>query len=543
MNPHLLIQKFKSLYQIALCVVVGAVLSLNAFALEITRITADREKISIVGRGNEASNFAIVELAPYQSVHDISDAPVVGTAKGGGKFKINLPRRDGTRDRLYSGFVACSRSNGLHTACREIHFVEEMHGVARYNEAFPSVSSKKGLQVQMVDDAIALGVKHAALNVDLAGMVDPSGDTHNPAWELDGVTYRFHRQNVEALDEKTKTLSDAGIVVTLILLCYESGDPAVNHIMLHPHFSQKSPHQLSAFNTATPEGLRYFKACIEFLADRYSMPNHPHGRAVNFIVGNEVNAHWEWSNLGEATMEQFAEDYLRTVRICNTAVHKMNANSRVYLSLEHHWNIRMGDPLQTFQGRNFIDYFNQRARAGGNFDWNLAFHPYPEDLNEPRTWNDKTATLSSDTPRITFKNIEMLPLYFQRPELLFHGKPRHLILSEQGFNTVKGPHGEAWQAAAYCYAYYKISQLPGIDSFILHRHVDHRDEFGLSLGLWRRNEVSSQPSEPGGHKMIYEVFKNADTPQWRESFDFALPVIGIHSWEEIKPKTSQALRK
>ena len=273
------------------------------------------------------------------------------------------------------------------------------------------------------------------------------------------------------------------------------------------------------------------------------MPNHPHGRAVNFIVGNEVNAHWEWSNLGEATMEQFAEDYLRTVRICNTAVHKMNANSRVYLSLEHHWNIRMGDPLQTFQGRNFIDYFNQRARAGGNFDWNLAFHPYPEDLNEPRTWNDKTATLSSDTPRITFKNIEMLPLYFQRPELLFHGKPRHLILSEQGFNTVKGPHGEAWQAAAYCYAYYKISQLPGIDSFILHRHVDHRDEFGLSLGLWRRNEVSSQPSEPGGHKMIYEVFKNADTPQWRESFDFALPVIGIHSWEEIKPKTSQALRK
>ena len=56
----------------------------------------------------------------------------------------------------------------------------------------------------------------------------------------------------------------------------------------------------------TPDGLRYFKACIEFLVDRYSQPGHPHGRAVNFIVGNEVNSHWEWANLGEATMEEFA---------------------------------------------------------------------------------------------------------------------------------------------------------------------------------------------------------------------------------------------
>ena len=42
--------------------------------------------------------------------------------------------------------------------------------------------------------------------------------------------------------------------------------------------------------------------------------------------------------------------------------------------------------------------------------------------------------------------------------------------------------------------------------------------------------------------MIYEVFKKADTPEWREAFAFALPVIGIHSWEQVKPKTDRELR-
>ena len=250
------------------------------------------------------------------------------------------------------------------------------------------------------------------------------------------------------------------MVVTLILLNYEGWDPAVSKIMLHPEYSTNAPHRLSAFNTATPDGLRYFKACVEFLVDRYSQPGYPHGRAVNFIVGNEVNSHWEWANLGDATMEEFADDYLRTVRVCNTAAHKISANARVYISLEHHWNVRFDGPAHSFEGRQFVDYFNGRARAGGNFGWNVAYHPYPEDLTDPRTWNDKTATLTMDTRRITFKNLENVAILFQpASELLFEGsKQRHIILSEQGFNTRGEPQGELWQAAGYCYAYYKVAR-------------------------------------------------------------------------------------
>jgi Family of unknown function (DUF5722) len=500
---------------------------------QIVSISATSDRILIAGRA-VSSPLSIAELAPYQSTNNLPDAPVVTQATSGKRFKINLPRWDGARDRLYSGFLAFSTTNGTRAPQSSVRFVEEMRGVAKSNEPFPRAASKKGLQVQMVDDALALGVKHAALNVNLTQMIDLAGNTGNPTWDLDGVRHHFNRQYMEQLDRSIKPLSDAGVVITLILLNYRSGDAALDHITLHPNCSPNTPHNLSAFNTVTPDGLRWFKACVEFLADRYSQPGHPHGRAVNFIVGNEVNSHWEWCNLGQASMEAFAADYVRAVRICNTAVHKINAKARVYLSLEHHWNSRFDSPMKSFGAHAFLDYFNQLAVAGGNFDWNLAFHPYPEDLNEPRTWLDKTPTMREDTPKITFKNLEMLPRYFRHSELLFHGQPRHIILSEQGFNTPKNPQGEIWQAAGYCYAYYKVSELSGIDAFILHRQVDHRDEFGLNLGLWRRNETSSAPSEPASKKPIYEAFRLADTPQWHEAFEFALPVIGIKQWEELR---------
>src|SRR4029079_17164842 len=103
------------------------------------------------------------------------------------------------------------------------------------------------------------------------------------------------------------------------------------------------------------------------------------------------------------------------VRACHTAVRKFSSSARVFISLEHHWNIRYAgcDETQGFAGRPFVDYFNKLAKEGGNFDWHIAFHPYPENLFEPRTWNDKSATVDENTPRITFKNLEMLPRYLR----------------------------------------------------------------------------------------------------------------------------------
>jgi hypothetical protein len=274
------------------------------------------------------------------------------------------------------------------------------------------------------------------------------------------------------------------------------------------------------------------RAVAEFLAQRYSEPEAMHGRVWNWIAGNEVNSHWWWNNMGRAPAEAVISDYERAVRIVHRAVRKHSENARVFISLEHHWGIRYppGDAEQAIPGREVVETFARLARERGDFDWHVALHPYPENLGEPRFWLDRSALPRDDSPRMTFKNLEVLPRFLAREELRFAGQPRRAILSEQGFHCPERPDGERDQAAAFCAAWWKVAHLDGIDAFILHRHVDHAHE-GLNLGLWTHTPKSI--STPERRRQMYDAFKAADTPQWESAFAFALPVIGIAKWEEL----------
>lgn len=405
----------------------------------------------------------------------------------------------------------------------------------------PVAPSKKGLQVELVDDAIALGVKHATFNVNLSQLFAPDrpADSQDPfAWHANGKTFAFNEGYVQYFDQQIKQLTDSGALVYLILLAYESGDPRINALTLHPGYDHAAPNRLAAFNTATQDGRAWFDAALRFMARRWSLPDARYGRVVGYIIGNEVNSHWWWSNMGRVTMEEFAADYLQTVRVAHDAIRSQATWPRVYLSLEHHWNIRYaaGDERQSFPARAFLDHFDNLAKASddGNFEWHVAFHPYPENLFEPRFWNDKTARSDTETPRITFKNLDVLMSYLDQPALQFQGESRRVILSEQGFHTRDDPDGELIQAAAYCYAYRLVDSLPGIDAFILHRHVDHPHEGGLKLGL--RRYVPGE-AEPRPKKRIYDCFRVADTADWEETFEFALPIVGIDRWPtNVRPQ-------
>jgi hypothetical protein len=253
---------------------------------------------------------------------------------------------------------------------------------------------------------------------------------------------------------------------------------------------------------------------------------------AGYIIGNEVNVHWQWHNFGRMPRPAAVAEYEREVRLAHTAIRRASNGARVYISLTHFWTIDPdADHWRSMPGRYFIEEFARHARAGGDYDWNLAHHPYPENLGDPRTWLDTTAPQSPDAKRITFKNLEQLDAFFARPALLFRGARRRIILSEQGFHSKGGEQGDRDQAAAFCYAWEKVSRLAGIDAFILHRQVDHQYEGGLNLGLWRRKPDSI--ATPDTRRPIYDCFKAAGTPAQEEAFRFALPVIGVKNWDEI----------
>ena len=396
---------------------------------------------------------------------------------------------------------------------------------------YPQPDSKKGLQVQMVDDALALGIRHAALNVDLTALVDLDGGDDAFAWQHAGERLWLRTAPIEALDAQVAPLSQAGVVVSAILLACQSGDAARDRLVIHSRCTQRAPNGIAAFNTDSEAGRRWLGGAVAFLAARYS-GKVEHGRIWNWIVGNEVNSHWWWYHLGKADLPEVVDAYEMAVRIVHGAVREHSQHGRVFVSLEPHWGQRYaaGDAQQAAPGRELLTAFAAKSRERGDFDWHVAFHPYPEDLFECRFWRDRTAPDADDAHRVTFRNLSVLARCLAQKELQWQGASRRVILSEQGVHCRDGDDGERDQAVAFALAWSLVQRSPGIDALILHRHVDHAHEGGLRLGLWTR--TADSVCTPERRRRMADVFAACDTEQWPACAAFALPVLGIARFED-----------
>jgi len=401
---------------------------------------------------------------------------------------------------------------------------------------YPTTSSPKGIQLQMTPDALELGIHHAGINITLSGLLSPAMEAKpgQLTASADGFTFVINDKYAEAMDRHIKPLSDQGIVVTLIVITYRSPNERIRNLTIHPKADPIKGTTMAA-NTVTPEGRACYKALTEFIARRWSSADASHGRVWGWVVSNEVNSHHEWHQMGPATVAEVATQYEDQVRLAWESLRRHSEHARIYLSMEHHWNMQGNkDPLQACPGRTLLELFSKRARERGDFDWNLAFHPYPTNLRDPRTWLDKV-TFDDATPKVTFKNLEVLTKKLATPELLYAGKPRRLSFTEQGFDVSKRPEALTEQAAAYAYAWEKVSRLNGsVDAFLYHRQVDHAKENGLRFGLW-----SNQPgtiSEPNQKRPIWFLFKSADTPEWKTAAEPYLKTCGLKSWDELNPK-------
>ncbi len=382
--------------------------------------------------------------------------------------------------------------------------------------------SKKGLQVQMVEDALHLGIAHAALNVQLGHILQPvAREQPLGAEDVDlGHGYALRAAALRPLDAQIAPLAAAGVQITLILLARATGRADIDALQFDPRYDASAPHQLGAFRVLDDVGRDHYRRVLGALARRYG-PGSEIGRVHGYVVGNEVNSHWWWYNLGRATVDEVATQYAAAVRLCHEAIRGVDPSARVFVSLEHHWQVRFGagDARQSCPGRELLDRFAAETRAAGDFDWHVAYHPYPEDLFDCRFWDDESARPEPDTPRITFRNLEVLTEYLARDGLRFEGAPRRVILSEQGFHCPDGADGPRLQAEAFARAWQKVDALDGIDAFHYHRHVDHGGEGGLRFGLWTRAPDSL--CDPGDRRPIWELFRVCDTPDGPAALDAA----------------------
>ena len=396
----------------------------------------------------------------------------------------------------------------------------------------PTNRGIKGLQVQMMDDAITLGVNHAAFNLNIATLIRIPPKPEDTVFEADGITVGIRQDVIDSLP--MKLCQEKGIRTYLIILAYRTGNPAIDNLLLHPNMPLKTPHNLGAFNTKTPAGIKAFQSIMDQLCKSFSRPSEKKGAVAGWIIGNEVNAHHEWYNCGSSDPDEVVAEYHKALRIAHASLKRANAPGRIYASFEHHWAMQPGpNPKQSIPGKTFLQGLINLSKTHGDFDWHLAYHPYPENLFEPRSWLDKSALPNLDTPKITFMNLEQLSAWVNIPNNLYQGTPRRIILSEQGFHGKPGSPGEQNQAAGYVYGYRKALASKSIDAFILHRHVDHAKEGGLMLGL--HSNAPGSIATPLAKKEIWQVFHDAGTPQELQSFEKYKKILGDNAWNEIYP--------
>ena len=506
-------------------------------ALPVFSVTADENFITLKFSSRVKQDMQIFGLNIFDKLSQESDLIFEGKLK---QNQIKIKRIQNNRDHLYSQFIIKNTQGKIIAGPI---WVNEYKTLPDVKHSMPWPKEIKGVSnPENLEDLKALGVKHVHINITLSSLLldDSASDPPKEFTKvLNGVSLRFNPTVVNRWDRQIKGMTDAGInvvVVFLNALPSNQGRQGKKHFLINPSTDiSGTPMGLAAFNLSTKKAVANYVGALGFLAKRYSRRDKKFGWIGGYIIGNEVDMHWMWHNMGHAKVEKVAAHYIKEIRLAWLAIKQHRDKPNVFASFTHSWaKPNRQSPTKNTSSKKLLLKLITLSRRGGDFDWGVAYHPYPENLFEPRFWLDKQPTYSFDTPKITFKNIEVLVSYLKQDKIRVNGKMRKLILSEQGFHTPKSKEGEATQAAAYALAYHRVKQLPEIKAFILHRHVDAIGEGGLMLGI---RGVRQPGQKLGKKKKTWHIFKAAGTNQFYSEAGFALDVAGYQSWEDADIKS------
>ncbi|MEM6688747.1 MAG: DUF5722 domain-containing protein [Planctomycetota bacterium] len=397
----------------------------------------------------------------------------------------------------------------------------ELASAARYVDRFgwsevrdlpktPELRAAKGLTCLdhrfSIEQLSELGLRHGSINLTINNLVREKATNGFERSSVGGYELFFNSRRVRVIDSQVKRLRRAGITVAAIVLIPKD-DPQRNSL-IHPEFDRAGVYSMP--NLTTRDSARLYALTMMFLAERYSRLDEPFGRIDHWIVHNEVDMGWHWTNMGEQPLHVFMDHYFRSLKMVDTAVRRYNPHAKVFVPLTHLWTVVAAKSWRGYPVRTVLDEMFTLSLLEGNFPWGVAFHPYPQSLWEADTWNDNQAVDSVDAKKITLKNIKVLDRYLREDHRREPGGDvRKVICSEQGFHSpAEKPESLEIQNAALLYAFKQMRDCPSIIAFDYHRPVDHPNEGGLRLGL---RGLPSPGNPIGEAKPAWSIFKDIGT--------------------------------
>ena len=459
----------------------------------------------------------------------IAQAPAAPNAT----FSVALDKK-GANSKLYSQFVVATMKGGAYVPVNRGAFITNPEAVAsRRTPRRSNPAVKKGLlvdsfKIQDGRELVDLGVRQAMYNFPIGNLIGPTTNGAYPTinYEYMGKTYQFNGLVVAEYDTIFGILNNKGIAISCAILNNQTGR---NSMMIHPQARGGAcPYYM--FNAAEADGVRYLAAALSFIANRYGGEK---AMVDNWIIGNEVTAPNQWNWMGPSPeFNNYVNEYEKVLRVAYNAIKSESANSNVYVCIDQQWNRNM--PANNIDGYDMLKKINADFRETGNISWGVACHPYPVPLTTGAYWAEanpyyKSLVKHAETsPFLTMQNIEVLTDLLCKPEFICpDGQVRSVICSEVGYTAAQG---EDLQAAAFVQGYLQAMANQHIDAFLYTRQTDTAEEIaqGLSMGL-------TNPGG-GGHKKVYDFYKNIDKGNAEEYIQQANAIFGGDLRATLSPR-------
>jgi hypothetical protein len=516
------------------------------FPDSVDDVYATTKRLEISGRIVDDRDVFLAEVPMYEDLTELKRFDYVTPVHAAnGRFTISLTRvrtlPDYAYDRVFSKWVLVRKDGDAFALLSHAHFTDEVP--ARWQLPDEVSRSKKGLGGfhlgGPVSDLKQLGISSVTINIFMDFLRAPplassQPDSQSIPFSYAGGQYYADATKIAAYDRTLQNAAAQKVIVSAILLVpkrshAEDGTPAMD--LAYPYADPSGIYAMP--NVSSAKGLQVYAAMIDFLAQRYSQPDKKFGRIHHWIIHNEVDAGWVWTNAGNKSELTFMDMYIKSMRTVYLIARQYNPHARVYISLTHFWN--QTEDKHFYLPHHMLDELVEFSHAEGDFDWSIAYHPYPQSLFNPRTWEDTKATFDLNTPYITFKNIEVLDAWTRQAQTFYRGQtPRSIFLSEQGFNSKDySPQVLAEQAAALAYAWKKIEPLDSIEAMQYHNWIDNRGEGGLRIGL---RKFPDDPVAPLGKKPIWYLYQKLGTPEENAACEPYKPIVGISDWSQLQYK-------
>ena len=445
---------------------------------------------------------------------------IVAKVDAGSNVSVSFPLDYNTgKSNLSRKFLIAVKKSGEMVQVSDEHYITNPEALSGHTSArmdrgikgiLPDITKVAGGQLE------ELGIHQVVYNMDVDEICSAYGVSGAVPYNYNGQTYYFNGARLADYDSTVKGFNNRGIQVTMVLL--NGGQNPYASDLIHPLAKEDDfSCPVYALNVKDAAGTNHLKAIAAFLAQRYDGTNGC-GQVDNWIVGNEVNARTSWWYTNSTSLDFNVNIYVKAFRIIYNEMKSMNANVRIYNSIDQEWN-RKSNP-GSFLAKEYLDQFNYYINREGNIDWGLSYHPYNSPLYDPYAWNGPAVWVKNNlsTPYITMQNIDILINYMHQKQFLNpDGDVRSISLAEIGYTS---SFGTKEQEASIAYGYLKAASLPDVDAFILFRQTDdaHEMESNLALGLY---DIS------GNKKPAFDIYRDLGTANEAEAKERASEIIGM----------------